>query len=437
MIKRYKLIFVSALILIAALCFVVAGCQLNENYESFLSKNNLTASVTYILNEGEFNNRSQVKEINYKAGSKPYNMTQSAPISGSSSIAQRNGYTFLGWYEVVLNDDGVPLYEDNTPFDKNAGFEEGKVIQTTETPFDFNKPLEEGQHLFVSGKWQINSRLIVKLITEGYETLVSGDKSYKTGDVIKEEFIPSTGIGNLGSAVFRADGYSFISFYQDETGAFDKRFTSWPIMADEDGGDVVIYAKYFEGDWVVLEDASDISALFNSGGGRRSYYLFNNIDCSSLSARPVTNINNTGFYGQFIGNGFKISNLKIQAQNLRGAMKASLFGDLHDSALIKDVTFENITAEYSVFAGQDVNVFFMFTSKAENAQLENVGFGGRMNVTLSSGANVTETRSDRWLFGGLLRDNLITGVNVLPNTECVIKDSTGAETVYTYNQSNQ
>lgn len=434
MIKRYKLILILSFMIVAAVCLVTAGCKLNESYEDFLNKNGLTASVTYILNEGEFNNHSQVKEINYKAGSKPYNMTQGAPLSGSSSVAQRNGYTFLGWFEVVLNDEGLPLYEDNTPFDKEAGFEEGKVVQTKDVQFDFSKPMEEGQHLFVCARWQINSKLVIKLITEGYDVLKTEDKEYRTGDVIREEFIPSNGIGDLGSSVFSADGYSFISFYEDETGALDKRFTGWPVQAAEDGGNVVIYAKYFEGDWVVLENASNISALFNSGGGRRNYYMLNDLDCSSLSARNLTNINNTGFYGQFIGNGFKISNLKVQALNMKGLMKASLFGDIQENAVIKDVTFENITANYSVFSKQDVNVFFMFTAKSETAKFENVVFGGQMNVTLDSEASITETRADRWLFGGLASDSVMTGVTVLAGTKCVITDSGGGKTEYGYLQ---
>lgn len=433
MIKRYKLILILSFMIVAAVCLVTAGCKLNESYEDFLNKNGLTASVTYILNEGEFNNHSQVKEINYKAGSKPYEMSQSAPSSGSSKVNEWSGHTFLGWFEVVLNAEGVPLYEDNTPFDKNVGLEEGKIIQTKDVPFDFSKPMEEGQHLFTCGKWRTNSKLIVKLITEGYDVLEHGEKEYRTGDVIREVFIPENGLGNLGKTVFTPTGYTYVSFYSDVSGDNDNRFNGWPIKAEE-GKDEVLYAKYLKGAWEIVENTSGIGTFFNSGGGTKNYYLLNDVDCADWNVRAVTNINTTGFSGKFYGNGYKISNLKIRATGLRGTATASLFGRVNDDAEIKDVTFENITANFEVNTNADVNMYFMFTSKAESAVIENVGFGGQMNVKLNENSLITQTTEDRWLFGGLASDSAITGVTVLTGTKCVITDSKGGETVYNYKQ---
>ncbi len=84
MIKRYKLILIAVFALISAVC-LFAGCHLsiNQGFDDFIKDKNLTASVTYFLNEGEFDNNSRIVNIYYNEGTKPFEITQGAPAGAT------------------------------------------------------------------------------------------------------------------------------------------------------------------------------------------------------------------------------------------------------------------------------------------------------------------------------------------------------------------
>ncbi|MDE6585346.1 MAG: InlB B-repeat-containing protein [Clostridia bacterium] len=433
MIKKYKLILISVLSLIAAVC-LFAGCHLNENktFDEFVTEKNLKANVVYILNDGTFKNKSSVFNMYYKAGAKPYEITLGIPAGGSignAQIDERNGYTFDGWY-LAETSDGYPVYEDGTPFDSEKGVDSEKAVKASNEKYNFDTLLEEGERIYLVARWTTDSRLIVKLVTEGYNTLIKDDAEYKTGDEINSYPIPDRGIGNIGDMVFTAKGYTFVSFYTDETAA--TRFDSWPVTTPDEG-DVTIYAKFIEGDWVIVENTSGITRMFGSGGTSRNYYFLNDVDCSELRAQSPR----TQFLGTIKGNGFAIQNLKLNVSSaLTTEDNASLFGNIAASAVIEDITFENLKTTCSVRSNADPDkLFFFCQSVDEKATLNNVNLSGKLSITLNNGSMLTNTTEAHWIFGGVKKDADMKGVTLLDGTTCKITDAQG-NVVNTYVKSN-
>lgn len=423
MIKKYRLILLSVLSLIAAVC-LFAGCHLNENmtFDEFVKDRNLKANIVYILNDGTFKNKSKVFDMYYRAGSKPYEITLEVPAGGSignAQIDERSGYTFDGWYLAKTNSEGYPIYSDGTEFDADKGVDSEKEVAATDEKFDFSEPLEEGDKIYLVARWITDSRLIVKLVTEGYDTLVAGDKSYRTGDELNSYPIPDRGIGNIGDMVFTADGYTFVSYYTDETA--DTRFDSWPVTTPDEG-DVTIYAKFIEGDWVVVENTSGIGKLFASGGTSKNYYFISDVDCADFGAKtPLTR-----FAGTIKGNGYAIKNLTLNvATALIATGNASLFGNILDSAVIEGITFENLQTTCSVRSNVDSDVFFFCKSVSDKATLKDVTLSGQLTVTLNENSKVTNTTEARWIFGGKASDADMSGVTVKAGTTCKMLDAQG------------
>lgn len=429
MIKKYKLILITLLSLIASVC-LFTGCHLNENktFDEFVTEHDLKANIVYILNDGSFKNKSKIFNMYYPAGAKPYEITLEVPADGSIGNAQidkRNGYTFDGWY-LAETSGGVPVYEDGTVYDREAGLDSSKSVKSTSEKFDFSAELSENDEIYLVARWTTDARLNVKLITEGYDVLKSGDDEYRTGDIINSYPIPDNGVGNVGDMVFEAEGYTFVSYYTDETGA--TRFNSWPVMTPENEEDVTIYAKFIEGTWTVVENTSGIAKLFGSGGTTRNYYFIEDVDCADLNAqRPLAL-----FSGTIKGNGHVIKNLKLNVSSaLSTGGNASMFGNIRESAVIEDITIENLTTTCSVRSNADVDVFFMCKSVADGATIKNVSFGGQLSITLNPNAMMANTTEQHWIFGGVASDGEMTGVTVLSGTVCTIADSEGNVTTYT------
>ncbi len=430
--KRYRLILIAAFALIASVC-LIAGCKLsiNKSFEDFVEESQVKSSVTYILNKGKFTNNSSVYNIYYPANAKPYEITQSTPAGatiGNARIDSFDGHEFLGWFEAKTNADGVPLYTDGTLFDTTL--EEGKTVDSLETKYDFSKRLNEGDKIYVVARWNELPKITFKLIPDGFSTMKVDGKEYKAGDELVSYYIPSYGFPDMGEKVFAAQGYTFVSFHANADGS--DKFTGWPVRIPEDGKDVEMYVKFMEGDWVLVRTATDFQKLFRSGGNALNYYFMLDDDKTELDCSELKNLAPLSrFRGKIEGNGCTVKNLNLTVNNISNGYVAAVFGELTSDASIKNITFENVTANYSLRRRADTNVFFMFSSNG-GAKIENVAFGGQMNVTLGVEARLDKTSESNWIFGGYTTDSQMSGVTVLAGTKCTITDSEGKQTVYEY-----
>lgn len=89
--------------------------------------------------------------------------------------------------------------------------------------------------------------------------------------------------------------------------------------------------------YTIIKTAQDLQNMKNNLSGK--YILMNDIDLSSISNWTSIGGDGDSFNGQLIGNGYTISNLKING----ASTYAGLFGITAEQAVIKDVKLKDVT----------------------------------------------------------------------------------------------
>ena len=147
----------------------------------------------------------------------------------------------------------------------------------------------------------------------------------------------------------------------------------------------------------VLKTVEDFKEISVQGGDRTTnptitgyYILGNDIDCggAKVSANRATEWNSdlVGFRGTFDGNGKTISNLQMG--------ESGLFGQVGKGAVIKDVTFDNVT-----FTAKNYQRTTLFGNMVKNATLQNITVNivdYAVSIDPSTGVGYVE----QGLFGG-------------------------------------
>lgn len=394
--RSFKWKCIAALTAFASL-FILGGCSLGTSLEDVKEANNLKAQVTYYANGGLFESHSGTKEMYYPAGN------PAAPI-GLIDIPnveiERDGYELEGWYKVVLDNNGNPVYENTETQEYKLG---DKV--------DFATRLQEGDHWVIAAKWTPLTKVRVKLVVfneDGTQnttaTLAAGESSYKTGDEVRT-FRYTDGKANFEPFTTTSD-YTFVEYYSD---AACTKLVQWPV-GENDGvnteADTDIYVKYVAGDWNVVRKSTDISTMFNglqNESGR--YYLANDITyTSSVAITPLYN----GLAAKLYGNGYTISGLKVTARALE-TRDIAVFGEIKATAVLRDITFENLTVTYEMkytSAVTTLGAYFAFTGIQAGASVKNVTLDGSMTVKFGSATN-NKVQSDfdtHWKYGGYESD---------------------------------
>lgn len=379
---KWKLIGILGAML--SLCLFV-GCNGRETLEDKKEQFDIVAQITYHTNlKGEASigdTYAEDKILYYPENSPAFPLAHSEDTTNVTS--NKTGvvlnydnlkWELLGWYEPKLDDDG------NEQKDKD-----GNVI-LKDTPLDFSTlRLHKGDDYHVYAQWKKKKMVLVQLVCDADAVLRSANtsdtKEYKNGDIIKEYTFDKNGKRDYPSAFFtvRDAEYSFTEFYKTADVSNpanmmripkdDNDTENWPIQktAEED---VVIYAHYIKGDYTVLKTAESISSFFRNAKSAKNYYLLYDIDCSALKAfSPMDD-----YKAKLYGNGHTISNLKIEKT---GVKEDALFGDIGANALLKDVTFENVTVNYTTDGRTKfVQTYWLFTSCKNATAFENVTFTG-------------------------------------------------------------
>lgn len=393
--RSFKWKCIAALTAFASL-FILGGCSLGTSLDDVKEANNLTAQVTYYANGGLFESHSGTKEMYYPAGN------PAAPI-GLIDIPnveiERDGFELEGWYEIVYDANGNPVYE-------NAETQEYKLGDKV----DFATRLQEGDHWVIAAKWTPLTKVRVKLVVfneDGTQNttaaLAVGESSYKTGDEVRT-FRYTDGKANFEPFTTTSD-YTFVEYYSD---AACTTLVQWPVGEGEGVDtqtDTDIYVKYVAGTWNVVRKSTDILNMFSglqNEGGR--YYLANDIAYTGGAITPLYN----GLAAKLYGNGYKISGLKITAKALE-TRDIAVFGEIKATADIRDITFENLTVTYEMkytSAVTTLGAYFAFTGIQEGASVKNVTLGGTMAVKFGSETNnkVQNDFDTHWKYGGYESD---------------------------------
>ena len=405
---KWKLI---ALLTLVASVFVFAGCKLNDTKEDILDRYNLTVSVTYYANgdgasfgtaaseeektEGTSSEESETpkapvktKTLWYQSGSVPLNIGVVVPTSGSATVAW-NGHQFKGWYHVVRDDTGKIVYE------ADGTMKLGDAV-------DFSKPLEQGKNLEFCADWR-RLPVVNVLLAETDGVLETTATKLTSFDFNQNKVAEPT------NRVYEvnAQAYTVLEYYTNET-LTEK--LAWPISEpmEDDAEDVTVYAKCLKGDWILVKTKENVQEFFNNAQlVNKSFYLYNDIDCAGISINPMI-----GFNATFRGNGYTISNLSIAYSDTSGAVTSlAMFGYMGSTAKLEDVTFKNVTVEYTI-AKANKYVYLVFTELYEangvQATISNVKFDGIMmaitkpdDVKILNIYKADTDHNDRsnWLYG--------------------------------------
>ena len=434
--KSWKWKMIGLLSAVASL-FLLVGCQFKETFEDIINKHDLVAQITYHANlDGiSIGDKYETKKTLYYKENSPAldlgasNVEISAPEVKLNYNA--NKYELLGWYEPQLNEDGsVKTNPDGTVMLKDNKLDLARLR------------LQKDDNFVVYAKWQRLEVVVVKLVCDENAVLkadVNGvEKEYRNGDEIKD-YAFRNGACDYPRSFFTVKNktHTFLEFYKtsdvtDPANRMKKGTDSWPISKTA-GQDTIIYAHYIEGDYNVIRDADGVSGFFKGAGSATAkYYLMYDVDCSTLrtAVSPVS-----GFAAQLYGNGHTISNLTVAKKNVTQE-EISLFGDVKASALLKDVTFENVNATYEINGLKDyAQVFWTFNSCADVATFDGVTFtGATLTVTRANKTRTTISNlyvEDAWvkthyLFGGkaLDSDYTIDGLTFTSPVALVVDEQT-------------
>lgn len=420
--KTLKSVCIAALMSLASV-FVFTGCEVRESVEDFIDKNNLNAQVTYYAHkdtenkDAYFENNLTEKDIYYKDGQKVFNIGTDSLTSGTVKLTYEN-YEFVSWNYVAADENGELQKDEN-----------GDLVLGEEV--DFSKPITKGEHWHICANWVKLSVVKVMLVSETNITVSQTNAEtgepmeivYKPNDEIREYPFDNKGtMQSTSNAPVTPNDATFLEFYAN---AECTQSVSWPIIRPEDRADVVIYAKYIPGKWTLLRDADDVKTLFsNKAGQKNAFYLLNDIDCTQLDAIAPANI----FNSKLQGNGYTISNLTFEKENMASGTKVAMFGDIKAEAVIENITFTNLTINYSVRPSAMINAYLVGTNVAEGATINNVSMDARMVITLGDGALLANTLETNWQFGGFESDKAYmdkykNAFTFTEETNCTVKNN--------------
>lgn len=403
--KKIKNVILSiAIFLFSALLF--AGCGRALTFEEILTKHNLTSSITYYANGGDFGQDIKEKTLRYKEGDIPLNIgVQSASPTAAASI-KRADHQFIAWYIVEENADGTLKTETD---------DKGNVTYVlSDTQMDFTSPIEANKTYYVAAKWLRNETVDVYLKCEAGESFAfeEGKDPYQNGDLIWQYSYGSEETfrcPNAGPFV-NVRQFAFLAFYNEDGSLFESCSRS-----DNGNENTKIYAHYIPGSWTVLKTAKHVESMFSAEISTANYYLFQDIDCSGITVERLTY-----FFGTFQGNGHTISNLTVRytLTNKDGTNSVAAFGMIASGAKMLDVTFKNMKVQFTLNGNIGLPSMFFFASQIDaGATLSNVKIdGGELTVALSGGAvvnNFQNGKSDWWIVGNGKSDEDTTDEAIL------------------------
>lgn len=395
--KHYKLIAI--LIFTALLSVALCGCSDPTEYDE-LFEQGYTVSVTYDNNGADefngsknnsivdmFNPDDYAKDPNGVAHVKlmePTNVLR--PSGGSDPISlTKKGYFFAGWYKertFKTNEKGEILDWDGKVLEEKYG---GYYVKDAETEtigypacvsysgyWDFaNDTIDVGENREVSltlyagwvpyyqfdyyyqvdGKWEKYGETTFDYKTTNREGSTTFDRdtlfvpSYENGAM---NYV--TQYNDKRSYTFpKIDGYTFNSAYTDEacTKLITDKFEHEGSLDLETGVAVNrvqnIYVKFDEGEIYKIDTAAQLAENANVNG---IYYLNNDLTFTEDVKWPVAFSYNY-FNGKIYGQGHVIKNAYVSFAST-SAKLGGLFGGISETAVIDDLTFENVTVDYVV-----------------------------------------------------------------------------------------
>ncbi len=382
MIKKVKTKLLVLLACLAAL-FLLGGCTLGLTLKELIDENNLVAQVSYYANGGKFDGSMNVKEMYYKENSPILDIGNNAD---AKIKIENTGFDFAGWYYIETDSSGNLVKKEDGSY---------KLLQKV----DFTERIQKGEHWHIAAGWSTKVVLNIQLVCDAGVELtmdVGGEEKTVTNGAIIDNrpYDPATDsvrVSAIPSLTDKNANYIFVEYYEDE--ACTKPVS---VVYKEDGQqtDGVVYARYIEKSWTVVKNANAVKSMFFNATADKKYWLAKDVDLKGEEIK-----NNSNFACELQGNGFTIKNLKVNDKEVADNYVGSLFGDIAATAVIQNVTFENVIAQYA-YARNDrsgVELYFVCRSIADGATINAIfaGENSQMKITVKGDIDPKE----KGLFG--------------------------------------
>ncbi len=391
--KRAMLLLLAAL----ASLLMFVGCELGMTKEDALNAYDLKASVTYYANGGDFGNGNTKKEIWYAANSRPLNIGVDLMPSGTSINLKYDKHDFGGWYHLAVNEEGNPIVNTET----------GLCELDMTKPVDFSTAiLLENDAWYLGALWNAKAKVRVRLLSDGIITDKSGtefdptsDTDIKVSDYVStNDYKTQLNVGKSPIDLASNSAYQFVGYYSDPEA--EKPIVEELRQQEGQTEDVIIYAKYISKEWTVVKSAADVKnmIMLNMKAADKKFYVARDIDMSTVAPFAVSN--GVDVAATIEGNGFTISNLSIAKTKITADF--ALFGNVKSTAVMRNLTFENLVVECGV--NSQVNVYFVCLGIEDGATIENITLSGSMEVGGTGGARNFENDFNSCMFGGFATD---------------------------------
>lgn len=382
---KIKVLFTVLLVLLTLTA--LAGCKAEKDQYAINDEDGYSVSVQYHTNGGQFAAGTYVLTDCYDISGKTELMLldPNDPARSEPKQAQNNGYFLAGWYTECTatgekDENGNPVYTYSGYWDF-----ENNVLEV-----DPNKSYSSAEPVlnlyaawvpnFTFEIYDLNSGEIVDTVAidptdpEELELELSvWDKS--TGRISKKD-LPAK------------EGYTFNGLYLDAEGSQKVEQTSVLHSGILDLETAVaqdsvmkLYVDYMEGSFTAVYSAEDLLDNLSSG---KDVIIMEDLDFTDVEWTDYVAYYN--YNGKIIGNGHKLSNITLELApenvNTTEYLYAGLFGILEENAVIRDVTFENVTVkiregQLGLGAGDyfnDISMGLLAGQITEGVELTNVVF---------------------------------------------------------------
>lgn len=440
-IRHYLLIIVAAACL-ACLC-AFAGCKIGDKTRDEVLEDFGGANIVYYANGGRFNELpdNKVSDVYFKPSENASGIPFFDVTDSTLNLkVDRKDYDLVGWFLAetyaegphageavysylpdgqtesvtvypVKDQDGNLVKDSKTdrPVFAREGVDE-KISENAVTVVASAKQMTsadvvaDDSKIIVCAVW--HPSLKVKYIFVCEDEITVGDKTYRTGDTIREDVFGKLDTFSPTSLEpAEIEGATFLKTYLDAECTQPVSVLQRP--EGENPEDLAIYSKYIKGVWtVVTNTTASVRNMFNGLGDNKKFYVMEDLD--SKVTVSLRNGNTFKSRAQIYGNGHTVSNVTFNmgTSTANNGANLSPFGVLEETFAIRNIIFKDFAVD--VTGKGNLTLYAFATSVHESATFENFVING-MKVTAKVPANslilnAQNGSTANLLFGGAASD---------------------------------
>ena len=375
--RKFKSVLITFMLL-ATVLFVTA-CSGEENPYDVNNAEGYNVSVRYDANGGLFTTNTSEIMDSYNISGMATNANGKVELSliapddtvrGSKEAftASKSGHFLAGWYtertENGTDSPGNPIYTYSGRWD----VENGLLEVDPNGSYSADEPVvtlyAAWVPLFSINFYDMGTNELLDTYTYNpmsVTEIAAPQWSETTGTLDMYKFPDAPDGYTFQAAYYDADGKTAVAEKVEHVGKLDL------ATATADVTTMNIYVEWMEGEWYHIYTAEQLRKNANPKG---SYLLCADLDFANENWPSKFAFGD--FSGVFDGNGFTIRNVTIN-QTSKNEEAGGLFGEIEANAVIKDVTFENVTYKLFTQVIKGTPAYGLFAGRiASGATLSNV-----------------------------------------------------------------